>query len=85
MAQNNGPQNYKQRSASSTNYQSAFLVKHFADTVEYECEGFLHKNKDTVMEEQIVVLKGSSNKLLSNLFISEGKTKPESAISYLTS
>merc|ERR1719410_2732303 len=52
--------------------QSAFLVKHFADTVEYECEGFLHKNKDTVMEEQIVVLKGSSNKLLSKLFVSEG-------------
>ena len=65
--------------------QSAFLVKHFADTVEYECEGFLHKNKDTVMEEQIVVLKGSSNKLLSKLFVSEGKTQNRSADqTYLT-
>ena len=41
--------------------------------VEYECEGFLHKNKDTVMEEQVLVLKSSSNKLLSELFVAEGK------------
>ena len=25
--------------------------------VEYECDGFLHKNRDTVMEEQINILK----------------------------
>ena len=25
--------------------------------VEYECEGFLHKNRDTVMEEQVSILK----------------------------
>ncbi|XP_023346173.1 unconventional myosin-Va, partial [Eurytemora carolleeae] len=53
--------------------QSAFLVKHFADQVEYECDGFLHKNRDTVMEEQIAILKASRNDLLSDLFISEGK------------
>jgi len=52
--------------------QTAFLVTHFADKVEYECEGFLHKNKDTVMEEQITVLKNSKNKLLSELFVAEG-------------
>lgn len=27
--------------------------------VEYQCEGFLEKNKDTVFEEQIKVLKSS--------------------------
>uniref|UniRef100_A0A8C9SUL4 Unconventional myosin-Va n=1 Tax=Scleropages formosus TaxID=113540 RepID=A0A8C9SUL4_SCLFO len=37
----------------------AFIVQHFADKVEYQCEGFLEKNKDTVNEEQIHVLKGS--------------------------
>jgi len=52
--------------------QTAFLVRHFADQVEYECDGFLHKNRDTVMEEQIVILKASQNKLVSDLFISEG-------------
>uniref|UniRef100_A0A8C3L1A2 Unconventional myosin-Va n=1 Tax=Chrysolophus pictus TaxID=9089 RepID=A0A8C3L1A2_CHRPC len=37
----------------------AFIIKHFADKVEYQCEGFLEKNKDTVYEEQIKVLKSS--------------------------
>ena len=40
--------------------------------MEYECDGFLHKNKDTVMEEQVIVLKASKNKLLSQLFVAEG-------------
>lgn len=31
----------------------------FAGQVEYQCEGFLEKNKDTVNEEQINVLKAS--------------------------
>jgi len=52
--------------------QTAFLVSHFADKVDYECEGFLLKNKDTVMEEQINILKASKNDLLADLFISEG-------------
>merc|ERR1719361_2085237 len=52
--------------------QTAFLVKHFADQVEYECDGFLHKNRDTVMEEQVTILKASKNNLVSDLFISEG-------------
>lgn len=30
-----------------------------AEQVEYQCEGFLEKNKDTVNEEQINVLKAS--------------------------
>lgn len=25
--------------------------------MEYQCDGFLHKNRDTVMEEQIAILK----------------------------
>ncbi|GCC34275.1 hypothetical protein chiPu_0012748, partial [Chiloscyllium punctatum] len=37
----------------------AFIIQHFADKVEYQCEGFLEKNKDTVYEEQITVLKAS--------------------------
>ncbi|KAG7242516.1 hypothetical protein INR49_020229 [Caranx melampygus] len=32
----------------------AFIIQHFADKVEYQCEGFLEKNKDTVNEEQIM-------------------------------
>lgn len=37
------------------------LILFFNDPfqVEYQCEGFLEKNKDTVYEEQIKVLKSS--------------------------
>ncbi|XP_028257125.1 unconventional myosin-Va isoform X4 [Parambassis ranga] len=53
----------------------AFIIQHFADKVEYQCEGFLEKNKDTVNEEQINVLKASKQKfdLLVELFQDEEK------------
>ncbi|XP_077476300.1 unconventional myosin-Va isoform X5 [Stigmatopora argus] len=51
----------------------AFIIQHFADKVEYQCEGFLEKNKDTVNEEQIKVLKASKFDLLVELFLDEGK------------
>ncbi|XP_019389107.1 PREDICTED: unconventional myosin-Va isoform X9 [Crocodylus porosus] len=59
----------------------AFIIQHFADKVEYQCEGFLEKNKDTVYEEQIKVLKSSKKfKLLPELFRDEGKVlSPTSA------
>ncbi|MCJ8736139.1 hypothetical protein PDJAM_G00255520 [Pangasius djambal] len=41
--------------------------------VEYQCEGFLEKNKDTVNEEQINVLKSSKFALLLELFQEEEK------------
>ncbi|KAL6113357.1 myo5a [Pungitius sinensis] len=46
----------------------AFIIQHFADKVEYQCDGFLEKNKDTVNEEQINVLKASKFPLLVELF-----------------
>ncbi|XP_041734564.1 unconventional myosin-Va isoform X2 [Coregonus clupeaformis] len=52
----------------------AFIILHFADKVEYQCDGFLEKNKDTVNEEQINVLKLSKFDLLLELFSDEEKT-----------
>uniref|UniRef100_A0A8C1QKK6 Myosin VAb n=1 Tax=Cyprinus carpio TaxID=7962 RepID=A0A8C1QKK6_CYPCA len=49
----------------------AFIILHFADKVEYQCDGFLEKNKDTVNEEQINVLKASKFALLVELFQDE--------------
>ncbi|KAJ8704631.1 hypothetical protein PYW07_011819 [Mythimna separata] len=38
---------------------AAFIIKHFADNVEYQCGGFLEKNRDTVSEEQLECVKSS--------------------------
>lgn len=48
--------------------RSSFIVNHFADRVQYESNGFLEKNRDTVIEEQINVIKASGNSLLRRLF-----------------
>ena len=38
---------------------TSFVIRHFADNVEYQMGGFLEKNRDTVLEEQINILKAS--------------------------
>ncbi|XP_061657144.1 unconventional myosin-Vb isoform X2 [Syngnathoides biaculeatus] len=64
---------YKQH-ASSPHFQkprmsnSAFIILHFADKVAYECAGFLEKNRDTVYDEQINILKASQLQLVADLF-----------------
>ncbi|XP_038572129.1 unconventional myosin-Vb isoform X2 [Micropterus salmoides] len=51
---------------------SAFIVLHFADMVQYECDGFLDKNRDTVFEELINILKASQSELVAELFQQQG-------------
>ncbi|KAM7392264.1 hypothetical protein PAMA_007401 [Pampus argenteus] len=48
---------------------TSFIIIHFADKVEYQCEGFLEKNRDTVYEEQINILKASQFQLVADLFL----------------
>ncbi|XP_076285323.1 dilute class unconventional myosin isoform X2 [Lasioglossum baleicum] len=50
---------------------SAFLIHHFADLVQYETVGFLEKNRDTVIEEQVDALRNGDNKLLKKLLSEE--------------
>ncbi|CAL1568116.1 unnamed protein product [Knipowitschia caucasica] len=51
---------------------TSFIIIHFADKVEYQCEGFLEKNRDTVYEEQINILKASEFQLVADLFQEKG-------------
>jgi myosin-5 len=44
--------------------KSAFTVCHYAVDVTYESDGFIEKNRDTVPDEHMEVLKSSSNKFL---------------------
>ncbi|XP_046984873.1 unconventional myosin-Va [Schistocerca americana] len=53
----------------------AFIIHHFADNVTYQSHGFLEKNKDTVLEDQISVIKNGQNKLIRKLFREEDNRK----------
>ncbi|CAG0891502.1 unnamed protein product, partial [Cyprideis torosa] len=56
---------------------TSYIVSHFADKVTYECYGFLEKNRDTVLEEQMNLLKESRVDFVSKLFLDEPeKPKP---------
>ncbi|KAF2637856.1 myosin-2 [Massarina eburnea CBS 473.64] len=44
--------------------KSAFTVCHYAVDVTYESDGFIEKNRDTVPDEHMAVLKASGNKFL---------------------
>lgn len=47
--------------------KSAFTICHYAVDVTYESDGFIEKNRDTVPDEQLEVLKNSSNKFLGEV------------------
>ncbi|XP_068175280.1 unconventional myosin-Va [Antennarius striatus] len=61
----NNPHPYFQKPRMSN---SAFIILHFADIVQYECSGFLDKNRDTVFEELINILKASQSEVVAELF-----------------
>uniref|UniRef100_A0A8C5TV58 Myosin VB n=1 Tax=Malurus cyaneus samueli TaxID=2593467 RepID=A0A8C5TV58_9PASS len=73
----NWAQKLYDRHAASQHFQkprmsnTSFIVLHFADKVEYQSEGFLEKNRDTVYEEQINILKASKVKMVADLFQEE--------------
>ncbi|XP_076051638.1 dilute class unconventional myosin isoform X4 [Oratosquilla oratoria] len=50
---------------------SAFIIAHFADKVQYESVGFLEKNRDTVSEEQISILRACKVRMMQHIFVEE--------------
>ena len=59
------------------NFQTSFIIEHFADVVTYNVDGFLEKNRDTIWEEQIDLLKRSS--VAESLFLDYDDDKIVSA------
>ncbi|CAF0777038.1 unnamed protein product [Brachionus calyciflorus] len=58
--------------------QKSFIIHHFAENVEYQVDGFLEKNRDTVLEEQLKVLKYSEIEFISEIFCEESdESKPK--------
>ncbi|MBN3296301.1 MYO5C protein, partial [Amia calva] len=55
---------------------ASFVIQHFADKVEYNCKGFLEKNRDTMYEELVDVMRSSKFHLLANFFQEEEPTSP---------
>ncbi|KAM6936964.1 unconventional myosin-Vc [Xenentodon cancila] len=51
----------------------AFVIQHFADQVEYQCRGFLDKNRDALYEELVETMKASKFSFLASLFQEEEK------------
>lgn len=51
-----------------------FIIVHFADKVEYSCEGFLDKNRDTMNDEFVNLLRASDYPLVAQLFHDNAET-----------
>ncbi|XP_071752785.2 unconventional myosin-Vc [Centroberyx gerrardi] len=54
----------------------AFVIQHFADKVEYQCKGFLEKNRDALYEELVDIIRISKFPLLANFFQEEEQSTP---------
>ncbi|KAM4618312.1 unconventional myosin-Vc [Polymixia lowei] len=52
----------------------AFLIQHFADKVEYQCKGFLEKNRDALREELVEIMRASEFPVLANFFQEEDQS-----------
>ncbi|CAF3322996.1 unnamed protein product [Rotaria socialis] len=53
---------------------STFIINHFAEKVEYSIDGFLEKNRDTVLEDQLKMLKESGFDFVVQLFLEDEDT-----------
>ncbi|XP_041794288.1 unconventional myosin-Vc isoform X1 [Chelmon rostratus] len=56
----------------------AFVIQHFADKVEYQCRGFLEKNRDTLYEEVVDIMRDSKFPFLANFFQEEEQSTANS-------
>jgi myosin heavy subunit len=55
-------------------FHEAFIVKHFSDTVRYESQGFLEKNRDNVSKELVNTIRLSGMSFLKKIIDLEDGT-----------
>eukprot|EP00794_Sanderia_malayensis_P004645 gene4645-5253_t len=48
--------------------EAAFIVRHYADDVIYDCDSFVSKNRDTINEEHLSLLRASQFEMVAELF-----------------
>lgn len=65
--------------------KSAFTVCHYAVDVTYESEGFIEKNRDTVPDEHMAVLRASKNKFLVAVLDAAASVREKDVASATTS
>ncbi|ODO03097.1 hypothetical protein I350_05942 [Cryptococcus amylolentus CBS 6273] len=56
--------------------QNAFTIAHYAHDVTYDVEGFIDKNRDSVPDEHLALLQGSSNRFLVEVITSAVPSSP---------
>lgn len=61
--------------------RSAFTVCHYALDVTYESDGFIEKNRDTVPDEQMEVLRNSTNRFMSVVLETATAVRDKDALS----
>jgi len=59
--------------------KSAFTVCHYAIDVTYESDGFIEKNRDTVPDEHMAVLRASTNKFLGSVLEAAASVREKDA------
>ena len=62
--------------------KSAFTVCHYAVDVSYESDGFIEKNRDAVPDEQMEVLRRSSNKFLAEVLDTASAIREKDSAAY---
>ncbi|TGO63939.1 hypothetical protein BOTNAR_0094g00160 [Botryotinia narcissicola] len=65
--------------------KSSFTVCHYAIDVTYESDGFIDKNRDTVPDEHMAVLRASSNKFLGTVLDAASAVREKDTASATTS
>ncbi|KAF9329450.1 Myosin type-2 heavy chain 1, partial [Podila minutissima] len=64
-----GTEKHKQWFTKPRFSNSAFTISHYAHDVTYECEGFLEKNRDTLPDELLNLIKNSENEFLEEILM----------------